>query len=237
MRLSGRMRIAVLTLALVGCLQQLENAPTGTTPSVLVGPPVGVPGEQMEYEVALRGITLGRVQVAVGQPGWIAGKRAIVIKSRATSTGLVSMFRDVRWELTTTLDLTTGLPIHEIDESWVEIEGRPDHVRYEQAWTGSRYNLHAAAGALRGWQSQEGERARCEVRMDQLVIDVELWDAAREVLPGPRPAVRYEGIARGKFSFEVWISDDDARVPLRLRTDTRWGAVSFELVDYDAPRG
>jgi hypothetical protein len=33
----------------------------------------------------------------------------------------------------------------------------------------------------------------------------------------------------------VWISDDAARVPLRMRAATKWGAVSADLIDYVAP--
>lgn len=227
------MRIALLTVVLVGCVQLADGPGSDTTPTPLGGPPIGVPGETIEYEIALSGLTLARMQVAVGEPGWVDGKRAIIVRSRATSAGLLSLLRDPRWELTTTIDLTTGLPLHELEERRMVQGGAPTHHRRERAWTGTALNLHAAAGALRGWLSQQGDRATCQVELDPLTIDVEVWHAGREVLPGPRPAVRYEGIARGTYRFTVWISDDDARVPLRARTDSRWGTVTMELVDYD----
>jgi hypothetical protein len=232
------MRIALVTVALAGCAQGLAKSPKpDAAPSELVAKTLfAVPGEAMEYQVALRGITIGRVQVAVGQPGWIDGTRAIIVKSRGTSAGFLSLIGDLRWELTTTLDMTTGLPMRELEETWVDIEGKAKHRRRDRAGSGG-YNMHAAAGALRGWRSQQGQRAELDVTIEQWQIGVEVWDAAREVLPGPRPAVRYEGNAHQKYDFAVWISDDEARVPLRLRTETRWGAVTVELVDYEAPRG
>jgi hypothetical protein len=229
------MRTAVVVLALAGCAQPLATRPDAA-PSELTGQTFGVPGETIEYRVALRGVTVGRVQVAVGQPGWVDGKRAIVVRSRGTSAGFLSLIKNLKWELTTTLDLETGLPLRELEESWLEEDGKPDHSRRDREWHGSGYNVHAAAGALRGWRSREGQRASLDVTIDHFDIDVEVWDAARELLPGPRPAVRYDGIAREKYSFSVWISDDEARVPLQLRTATRWGDVAVELVDYDPPK-
>lgn len=230
------MRTALVTIVLAGCAQQLATtAKPDAGASELAGQTFGVPGEAMEYQVALRGITVGRVQVAVGHPGWVDGKRAIIVRSRGTSAGFLSLIRDLRWELTTTLDMTTGLPLHEIEESWLEADGEAEHRRTDRAWHGDGYDLHAAAGALRGWRSREGQRAKLDVTIDQFQISVEIWDAAREVLPGPRPAVRYDGIARDKYHFAVWISDDAARVPLLVRSDSRFGAISVELVDYDPP--
>jgi hypothetical protein len=151
---------------------------------------------------------------------------------------LVSLITDIRWELTTTLDTTTGIPIREIDETWLKEDGKPEHRRTEREWSSdSEYNLHAAAGLLRAWKSQEGQRAEVDVRIERKQIHVQIWDADREFVPGAQePAVRYDGIAMDKFNFSVWISDDEARVPLFMRTDTKLGTVTVEMVRYDPPR-
>jgi len=231
------MRSAAVVIALVGCAQGFAKAPKpDAAPSELIGQTFGVPGEAMEYQVALRGVTVGRVQVAVGRPGFVDGHRAIIVRSRGTSAGFLSLITNLRWELTTTLDMTSGLPIREVEESWLEEDGEPEHHRNEREWGDRGFNLHAAAGALRGWHSRAGQRASFEVTIDQAEIDVELWEAAREYVASEKqPAVRYDGIAREKYGFSVWISDDEARVPLHLRTDTKWGTVTVELVRYDPP--
>jgi hypothetical protein len=230
--------VAVIAVGLAGCAQGLTKSPKpdGPPTSELAGQTFGVPGEAMEFQVALRGVTVGRVVVSVGKPGFVDGRRAIIVRSRGTSAGFLSLISDLRWELTTTLDLDTGLPIHEIEESWLQIKGEPEHHRDERTWGERGYNLHAAAGALRGWQSRAGQRATFDVTIDHNQLDVELWESARELLASAQePAVRYDGIVRGKYHFAVWISDDEARVPLLLRTDTKWGAVAVELVRYDPP--
>lgn len=232
------MRAALAIVLVAGCTPGFAKTPkpAAAQPSQRSGSTFGVAGEAMEYQVSLRGVTVGRVQVAVGQPGWVAGHRAIIVRSRGASAGFLSLVSNLRWELTTTLDLATGLPLHEIEESWLQAAGEPEHDRTDHDWHGAEYNLHAAAGALRAWHSQLGARIAFEVQIDQGDLEVELWDAAREYVPAVhQPAVRYDGIAREKYHFSLWISDDAARVPLLLRTDTKWGAVAVELVSYDPP--
>ena len=230
------MRSAAVLIALAGCAQGFATAPKPDAAPSELGQTFGVPGEAMEYQVSLRGVIVGRVQVAVGKAGFVDGKHAIIVRSRGTSAGLVSLITNLKWELTTTLDMTTGLPIREIEESWLEEDGEPEHHRNEREWGDRGFNLHAAAGALRGWHSRAGQRASFQVTIDRADIDVELWDAAREYLASAKqPAVRYDGVALEKYSFSVWISDDEARVPLFLRTGTKWGEVTVELVRYDPP--
>ncbi|HEY5949880.1 MAG TPA: DUF3108 domain-containing protein [Kofleriaceae bacterium] len=233
------MRFAIAAVALAGCAQGMAKAPksdtAGSAADSLAGQTFGVPGEAMEYEVALSGVTVGRVQVAVGQPGFVDGRRAIIVRSRGQSAGFAALIKDLHWDLTTTLDMTTGLPIHEIEESWLEEDGEPKHQRNDHDWSGSGYNLHAAAGALRGWHSHEGQRASLDVTIDEFEISVELWDATREFAVN-EPAVRYDGIARDKYKFSIWISDDESRVPLAVRSESKLGPITIELVHYDPPK-
>jgi hypothetical protein len=232
------MRSAALAVVLAGCAglaPGLAEAPDAE-PAELTGQTFGVPGEVMEYEVQLRGMTIGHVVVSVGQPGVVDGHRAIIVSSSAEAAGVASLLGDARWELTTTLDMATGLPLHEIDEKWIELKGKPaKHDREERDAADGSYNLHAAASALRGWKSQSSQHASLDVRADQFHADVEVWEAAHEYLASAKqPAVRYDGVALDR-PFSVWISDDEARVPLLLRRQTKLGIATVELVRYDPP--
>ena len=228
------MRLAVVLVA-TGCATALPKQPKpdagATAPVALAHKTFGVPGETMEYQVDLRGLTIGRVMVAVGQPGWVGARPAIIVRSRGTSAGMLSTITDLRWELTTTLDLETGEVLREIGESSVTFNGKKDNDRFERDGEGD-LNVHAAVGVLRAWRSRVGEHAKTEVTIERNTFGVEIWDEAREVV-GARPAVRYRGLAREKFPFNVWIADDASRVPLRVRTETKWGTVEIELVHYD----
>ena len=233
------MRSAALAVVLAGCAGLAPGLaePPDAEPGELTGQTFGVPGEVLEYQVDLRGMTIGHVVVSIGQPGVVDGHRAVVVMSRATTAGIASLLGDARWELTTTLDMDTGLPLHEIDEKWIELKGKPaKHDRDERDGADRGYNLHAAAGALRGWKSVSGQHASLDVVADDFHADVEVWEAAHEYLASAKlPAVRYDGTAIDR-PFSVWISDDEARVPLLLRRQTKFGLATVELVHYDPPR-
>ena len=233
------MRWVLLVLPTFGCTlaTPLAEAPRSVTvePST---PTYGVPGESIEYRCKLRGLTVATVQVAVGQLGWVDGRQAIIIRSHGYSDGLLSTITDFTWELTTTLAPDTGYPIRDSEQARLVFNGHEERTDRQRDWTDSDHlhDLHSAAGVLRGWAAEPGRHVSFEVVIDEAQIAIELWQAGREYLPAAHaPAVRYEGMARGKYHFAIWVSDDKARVPLLVRTDTKWGAVTVELVDYQAP--
>lgn len=193
-----------------------------------------VPGEVMEYEVTLRGITVGRVQVAVGEPGEIDGRRAIIVKSGGASAGVVALLGELTWEMTTTIDLETGYALEEVETFSAVVAGTKKSDDTTHAWShdDARHNLHSASAALRGWHSQIGERISLDVYVGGSTLDVWLDDVAREAV-GDTPAVRYVGRALDTFDVSIWISDDEDRVPLRVTTETKFGDIGVALVRYD----
>jgi hypothetical protein len=201
-----------------------------------LGAPFLVPGESMIYEVTFRGMRVGRVQVAVGKPGFVNERSAIIIKSAGETDGLLSLIGDLDWNLETTLDMEKGTPIKTVEHAVVTLAGKTettDRTREES----DTHSIHSAAVILRGWHSLPAQEASFEMRIDAAHVDVTLHEAAREFLDvADKPAVRYDGVARSKFPFKLWFSDDAARVPLLLRTATKWGNIVVELVEYNAPR-
>ena len=198
----------------------------------------GVPGEAMQLAVSFRGIPVGKVAVAVGRPGWVDGKWAMIVTSRGQTDGVIALLGEVTWELTTTLDLTGGLPIRDREVSSVVFRGKTEHEDREHTWDDGRteHNMHSAVGVVRGWRSRVGDVAEMEVDIVGADLDVTIWDARREYLASARsPAVRYEGVVEDKLGFVAYLSDDADRVPLLLRTATPWGEVAIKLVEYQAP--
>src|SRR5258708_7132838 len=75
-------------------------------------PVIGLnPGETMAFEVKLAGVLAGEAQLAVGEVGNYQGHRALVIKSRAATTGAVALIKRVIDEASTTIDMDTGRPL------------------------------------------------------------------------------------------------------------------------------
>jgi hypothetical protein len=240
------MRLVLAAALLSACAGQLANpldsdeivdAPEEERP---IGPAHGVEREMVEYEVKLRGIVVGRVQVAVGSRGVVDGRPAVVVRSRAAGAGLADVFGDFRWELTTTVDIDAGCALEEDEEIDVAVAGKRDHQHQTRKFTleQCRHNVHTGAGALRGWRSHVGSSAVLEVGFDGGSVDIDLTDAARETIgtvQGSTPSVRYDGMLRGTHKVSAWLSDDDARVPLRMHSGSKLGEIDVEMVSYEVP--
>lgn len=169
--------------------RSITEAPPSLGPPTAL-PVVGgvfLPGEQMRFELSLRGIVGGEAAVAVGHAGRVDGKRVIIVRSRVESAGVVAMFREVRDEVTSWIHMDTGLPLshsaHVVfgkKESFVdtkfagganggfEVEVRNkresgDEIRrvLRQAMPEDQaaFDPHAVIGALRAWKPDDGQHA------------------------------------------------------------------------------
>jgi len=200
-------------------------AATATSHAVLLA----IPDETMVFTVALRGVTLARVQTAVGHLGEVDAHRAVIVKSRGHTEGILSIVGDLTWELTTTLDLDAGAALDAVEESWATFQGHHEHER--SAHHDGRADLHTAITLLRAWRPATAERRQVDVEIGGGRFGIEVWLGAREKLRVP--ALRFDGLAHDEFPFSIWISDDADRVPLRARVQTKFGEIAVELVGYD----
>jgi len=194
---------------------------------------LAVPDEMIELRATVRGIVFATVQTAIGEPGWIGGHHAIVVRSRGRADGFASLFGDFTWELSSTIDLDTGIPIEDHEEAVATMAGQHEHHADRRTWDAGdlRHDIHSAIGAVRAWHSEPGLATELEVEVGGGRFTVDLADTARESHAG-KPAVRYEGRGAGQ-PFVAWVSDDEARVPLGFHCNTEVGAVALELVAYD----
>src|SRR3954467_11457374 len=211
---------------------RVRAAPVENERAVLV-----VPGETMDFRIALRGVTVGEVQTAIGQPGIVDGRRAIIIRSRGKTDGILQLFGDITWELTSTIDLARGQPIEDHEEAWMVFAGQKDHANDHHHWDADDpgHDIHSCVGLVRGWRSKPGDRSELEVMIGGAHLDVALWHVGH-AFPAHQPAIRYDGVVRGQWPISAWVSDDAARAPLRLTAQSPWGEITVDLVDYQIPR-
>jgi Protein of unknown function (DUF3108) len=232
------MRFALL--ALVGCTA-LPPAP----PKAATGAPTGersvfyVAGEKLEYRAQLRGITVGTLRVAIGEPGVYEGKSSMIVRSRGETTGFLGMIGNVAWELKSTLDLDRNLPIENDEEFWAElIAGGREHEKQLHRWHehDDYHDAHSAVGRFRGWRSKLGDRMTFRARVGGGRFDVDAHHAGRDYIASAKAhAIRYEGMIARRFPFTAWVSDDPSRVPLRFQASTKWGSIDVDLVEYQPP--
>lgn len=250
-----------------------------------VGPPTAlevvggkfVPGETMRFELSLKGIIGGEASIAVGDPGLVDGKRVIIVKSRVESAGVVAMFKEVRDDVTTWIDLESGLPLNYlahvkfgkresiIETKFAEGDGGVAglDVEVRRLDTGSRrvvhlrlppeqsaLDAHAVIGALRAWQGETGQYTFFYVLVGRFLWQNTIRMVAKERLRTPLgrfDALRIDGVARRLTRtlkedpkkppryYTLWLSDDEARLPLKVTGKTEYGDVEAVLVEYQAP--
>jgi hypothetical protein len=186
--------VVCAALGSVGCGASSSGSRTITEAPASLGPPtalpvvggVFLPGEEMRFELSLRGILGGEAAVAVGQAGRVDGKRVVIVSSRVESAGVVAMFRQVRDEVTTWVHLDTGLPLshsaHVVfgdKESFIETkfaagQNGPFDVEVRSKRSGQElrrilhqampegqaaFDPHSVMGALRAWRPENGQHA------------------------------------------------------------------------------
>ena len=235
--------IISMVMSLVACgASGAGGVAIGEAP-VAMGPPEPllpgsahfVPGESMRFELSLRGILGGEAALGVGVPGERDGKSVVIVRSRVASAGVVAMFKEVRDEVTTSIDAQTGLPLeHHAEVKFGDKEriinstfagGEPGNFKievlridrrgraqYRQAMPDklAAYDSHAAMGAIRGWRAEPGQHAYLYALVGRHLWQNTIRMTGRERVRtrlGAFDAIRIDGVAR--------------RMHRNLREDTR----------------
>ncbi len=202
----------------------------------LAGVGFQVAPEELTMDLRLRGLSIGRLRVAVGEPGEIAGRRVVIVRSVVDSAGLLSLVKDLTWELETTLDLDSGFPIEESSRYSARVDGADERGADSRSFRAGEmlHNFHSMALAVRGWNPDDGDRVELRVNIFGR-FRVRLHMAGRAYDRGfGRPVVRFDGSARiGRdHAFSVLVTDDASRVPLRVEFDSELGRFSAVLIRY-----
>ena len=94
----GALGVRVALLVLVACSGPPPLAPIvegPIDPAVDAAPEIDqsfwIPGERLRYDLRFRGVVLAEMNMAVGEPGVIAGREVVVVRSRAATAGVVGL--------------------------------------------------------------------------------------------------------------------------------------------------
>ena len=106
--------------------------------------------------------------------------------------------------------------------------------------------------ALRAWDAPVGSTLSADVLRSRFMWRTDLKVGAFETITtelGQLPAVRFDGVATrltragdiDKTSdvrhYQIWVSDDADRVPLKLVAATDYGDIEMDIIDYAAGQG
>jgi hypothetical protein len=233
--LSVTLRLAVwapLAPALaLGCGASAPAHPVSVSGDTPAGPPQAlsfekpfiVAGEQLTFELSLRGIVGGEAVTVVGQPGTIEGKHVVIVRSRVESGGLVAIFKEVHDDVTTWIDVDSGYPVYlradlKFGKKEQLVETRfadgaagsfevssqdkgedPQTVHQLMPSRETIFDSHAVVGAIRAWRARQGAMAYFYVLTGRHVWESTVRFTSRETVEtalGKMRALRIDGVAR-----------------------------------------
>lgn len=251
------MRSWVIAAALLGASACSKQAAPPTGPTDQYEPGVRyIAGERAQWELRWLNVVMGRLTMAVGQPGEMDGQPAITVRMEAATAGVLAKLNQASSELAAVLNLQSGLAIRtsgNIDGLFTGSVTRPGFkprhpgLRWRRYW--QRYFLEplGTIGALRAaWKGQLGELGYVPVSLRGRRYHLEMTARRRERIlsrQGPVAAIRIEGVLRQvrtnrplHHAYVVWISDDPRQIPIRAHIQSGWvGTVEAELVHYSRP--
>jgi hypothetical protein len=213
------------------------------------------PDEQMDFSVEYLGVTMGKARIAVGRPE--GGALPVLLLAR--TSGVMAVV-DVREQLSTVLDLETGLPRTFSLEAVEPGYRHADTARFDRAANqatvrekGKYDNTYvvdvppdttdfvAMVFHLRTLPLAPGASYEYRVLLGRNVATVTATVEGRETVStraGKFPAlkVRVPTGLSGKFSEKnptyVWFSDDPRRIIVQISTDFSIGRAKAELSRY-----
>jgi hypothetical protein len=177
------------------------------------------PGETMTFVVSLGGLEAGEAALAVGEVGQLAGREAIVVSSRVASSGALRWLRHVEDELTSTIDVGRGLPVHvaarvvfgarqyhgeglfagpRVQLVWHRGDGQLRRIDHDFG-TVDAHDAHSAMAAMRAWHGEPGDRHRLYIVGGRRIWRTDVTWTGHGVIAtrlGNQGAIRLDGTSR-----------------------------------------
>jgi hypothetical protein len=196
-----------------------------------------VPQEKMIWDVHWKGLTVGRIELAVG---------ADDVHSRFTTAAIVNTMTSVHHELATVVDRLGARPDSQHEALTVDGEARTIDATFDAAGyrinagdlkavqDGTRiHTLHTALGALRAWARPGARPGFLLVLVAGQELRLELAEPIAEQL-ADRPALRVDGRMRGgelPAAVTIWLHAGEDRTPLRIEIASDDSRITAELVE------
>jgi hypothetical protein len=192
-----------------------------------------VPGEIMRWRVTVHGFEAANMVLVVGEPGVVHERRSIIVRSRASTAGVVRLLKEVTEEVTTCINLEGATPSY---RQSIEKEGkrqvtvdarfRDSHIDYVSSSRGQPgrqwckqtpagepiHDSMSILGLLRAWTPAEGARARYYALLD---MELGLHTATFRRYETVRTALG--AILALRFDVEVRAVTTDGQVGDKLR--------------------
>lgn len=198
----------------------------------------------------------GRPTLPVDGTGSLGGILAILTNSSATTRGFIDvetgLALESRWdfdydEKRTIIDADYGPGTFRMIQERETLGKKPRRSlrRVELPTEQTPHDGHSLLGFLRSWDAADGTQGFAYVFAGRYFMRVDMTVTGRETVRsvlGDREAIRIDGVGSRLSEktlqptatmqpkpFTFWITDDDARIPLRLDVESDFGALTLEL--------
>jgi hypothetical protein len=264
-RLRASVAAAVLLLAsaasalLLGADRRPALGPRGE----IAVPPFGV-GERLTFDIKYGIISAGVAVIGIPEIAVERGKDCYHIVSVAESNAFFSVFFPVRDVVESYLDVRELVSL-KFEKRLSEGDFRAhdlvllDHDRHVAVYPGSgeerdrlvplsldAQDILSSLYYVRMVDLEVGESVYIENHADKKNYPLEIRVLGRERVDVPagtfdclvvEPIMRTAGLFRHKGSLKVWLTDDDRRVPVLMRSKVIIGSVSAVLTTMELPDG
>jgi hypothetical protein len=195
-----------------------------------------VPQEKMIWDVHWKGLTIGRIELAVDGDE---------VHSRFRTSSIVSTVTSIDHELATVLDRAGARAASQrealkvdgnaraidaaFDGTGYRLEGQPSH----DLKGGRVHTLHSALGALRAWARPGAKPGFLTVLLAGEPIRIEVAEPVPELLQD-RATFRIDARVHGGASpatVKLWLRAGEDRTPQRIEIASEESRVTAELLD------
>jgi hypothetical protein len=216
------------------------------------------PGEECTFSIGYGVVTAGEATISVEGVRDYYGERVYHLRTRARSNRFFSAFFKVRDQADSYLDVDS-LVSHYYFKQLREGDYRRDVEIHFDHDAGKAYfpdgreeevpsgvqDVLSAFFRVRTMELEDGAEISIpthgDKRMYDLIVKVHrreeidtLFGRTRCILV--QPVLREEGLFKHEGDLFVWLTDDERRIPVRMRANVPVGAIEAKLVDYEPPQ-
>ena len=214
-----------------------ERAPSRGVPAT---PPFAAPGERMTYRLALHGVEVAAFSIAVGEVTEVVGRSALAVEAGVQSTGIAAVFKKVRTDFASWIDVQSGRPIlgrvvetagvndpaietsearfHQLANRRLPIAiiatDASETIDQQTVMTETVWDVPSILLYLRGWKGEIGDELTTEIVRSRYIWRSRFRIAAHEAVVtdlGQLAATRIDGVSRRVLRDGKWEPQGDIR--------------------------
>lgn len=219
----------------------LKTAEPGAGGDLAAAAPFVSPGEVISYRLSVLGVEIGQFTIAVGGQVEVEGRSTIEVQAGVQSTGIAAMFKKVRTDFASWLDVRTGRPVvgrvvetagkndptiettearfhalkdHLLPLAFLAPDGSETNIENQVTSGDTVWDVPSMLMFLRGWGPEVGTQLTAQVVRSRYIWQGEFKLAGQEVKTtelGDLPTVRIDGVSRRLLRNGAWEPEGDIR--------------------------